>query len=242
MATYKENKRVQFWCILAFAWLLAMNTDTAQGQREKGDFVLWQELTGVYRSDAQWGDFDSDGDLDLVISGYTSPDVRVTKTYENQDGTLIFRQDLIGVANDGSGNLAWGDYDGDGDLDLALAGFIGERNSDLTTRIYENDGNGNLTWDPQQDLTGLGSASLAWGDYDNDGDVDLVVIGAIAYGVPGPAILYKNEPTGILTPDPAVSLTWLCEGSADWADYDCDGDQDLLLTGHDGTTHRLILY
>ncbi len=225
--------------IAAFVCLSMTASDTALGQGGRGDFVLWQELTGVYRSDAQWGDFDSDGDLDLVISGYTSPDVRVTKTYENQHGTLIFRQDLIGVANDGSGNLAWGDYDGDGDLDLALAGYTDDE--DRIAHIYENDGEGNLTWDTQHALTGVSNASVTWGDYDNDGDLDLVITGHD--GTQALSMLYRNDPPGVLTPDASITLTGVYSGSADWADYDNDGDLDLILTGTKGAgVHRTIFY
>ena len=239
MAT-DNNKQVQFWCILAFACLLALNSDAAWSQREKGDFVLWQELTGVYRSDAQWGDFDSDGDLDLVIAGLPQEnDDSITYTCENDAGTLVFRQDLDGVhCNASNGNLAWGDYDNDGDLDLALAGESDD--GTLITRIYQNDGSGNLTWDTQQVLTGVRAASLAWGDFDNDGDIDLVAMGNT--DTQPVSTLYKNDPVGVLTPDLGVSLTGLYKGSADWGDYDNDGDFDLLLCGYDGASSHAILY
>jgi len=204
------------------------------------DFMLWQELTGVAVGDGQWGDFDADGDLDLVISGETSAEVLVTRTYENQGGTLVARQDLVGVYNGGSGNLAWGDYDADGDLDLAVAGYTGERTSDRTARVYENDGNGNLTWDAEQALTGVNAASVAWGDYNNDGDLDLVVAGHD--GTQYSTILYKNDHSGSLAPDETVSLTGVYNGSADWADYDSDGDLDLLLTGSRGAHQPRIFF
>jgi len=205
------------------------------------DFVLWQSFDGLRDGDDQWGDFDGDGDLDLVISGKTSAGPLLTHTYENQYGTLVHRQDLVGIQSErSSGNLGWGDYDGDGDLDLALAGYTGERDSDRTARIYQNDGNGNLVWDTQQVLTGVVNAALAWGDYDNDGDLDLVITGHD--GAQGASILYRNDPTGTLTPDATVSLHGLYSGSADWVDYDGDGDLDLLLTGSDGSALHSIFY
>ena len=217
------------------ALLLAASAPSALAQ----SFNFWQSPTAVARSDAEWGDFDNDGDLDLVICGQSSGPI-VTKTYENQNGTLVPHQDLIGVRSNGSGNLAWGDYDGDGDLDLAVAG-TGDGGAKIA-RIYQNDGAGNLTWDTQQVLTGVSyGAAVAWGDYDNDGDLDLVVTGAVASG-PGSSILYRNDPHGMLTPDSAVCLTGLYAGSADWADYDGDGDLDLLLAGSDGTQSRIVFY
>jgi len=227
MATH-NNKQVQFWCILAFACLLAMNADVVGGQREKGDFVLWQQWTGVRWGDALWGDFDGDGDLDLVYGGQTEADNQLTQTYENQDGALVFRQELIGLHSGGNHHIAWGDYDGDGDLDLAITGGI--IGGDRIARIYQNDGSGNLTLDNQQALTGLSSSSVAWGDYDNDGDLDLVIIGLDAQ-LRAVSILYRNEPTGTLEPDSSVTLLGLFNGLAEWADHDNDGDLDLLLMG-----------
>ncbi len=192
--------------------------------------------TGIFEGDAAWGDFDGDGDPDLVICGESDGGL-VTRTYENLGYTLQLRQDLEGIESNGSGCLAWGDYDGDGDLDLAMAGTTV---STRIARIYENDGSGNLTWDTAQVLTGVAAASAAWGDFDRDGDSDLVVTGYD--GAVRTAILYKNHPTGILTPDAAQSLTGVNGGSADWADWDGDSDLDLLITGNDGTNRSTTFY
>ncbi|GEM_PF-6316751 len=192
--------------------------------------------TGIFEGDAAWGDFDGDGDPDLVICGESDGGL-VTRTYENLGYTLQFRQDLEGIESTGSGCLAWGDYDGDGDLDLAMAGTTA---STRIARIYGNDGSGNLTWDSAQVLTGVGSASAAWADFDRDGDTDLVLTGYD--GAVRTAILYKNHPVGTLTPDPAQSLTGVNGGSADWADWDGDGDSDLVITGNDGTNRSTTFY
>jgi hypothetical protein len=203
------------------------------------NFVIASQpnLVGVWKSDSAWGDFDGDGDLDLVTAGVTAAGTRVTKTYENFCGTLILRQDLEGVESESSGNLAWGDYDNDGDLDLVLAG---QGNSGPVARIYANDGAGNLTWDTAQALTNVSLPSVAWGDYDLDGDLDLFIQGYD--GTQNRAILYKNHPLGTLTPDTSQSFTALRAGSADWGDWDGDGDPDLITTGGDGTNSRTILY
>ena len=75
---------------------------------------------------------------------------------------------MTGTGGDSRG-LAWGDYDNDGDLDLAVANTSNEDNY-----IARNDGGGYFT---KVVLTGTDGASqgLAWGDYDNDGDLDLAV-------------------------------------------------------------------
>jgi len=199
-------------------------------------FDAWQYVQGVNDSGAQWGDFDGDGDLDLVVCGTDVFSTRSTRTYENVSGTLTWRQNLVGIDGAGSGCLAWGDYDGDGDLDLALAG---ESGSGPTTRIYRNDGTGILAWDTAQILTGVMNASVAWGDHDGDGDLDLLVMGND--GITQVTTVYENDPPGSLAPDPSLGLTGLASGSADWADWDGDGDLDLLLTGY-RTSQRLTIF
>jgi hypothetical protein len=144
---------------------------------------------------------------------------------------------LPGVRNEGSGGLAWGDYDNDGDLDLALAGLGA---SGPLAGVYRNDGDGNLVLDDAQQLQGVSQASPVWGDFDGDHDLDLLLMGHTG-AVPA-TILYKNEPIGCLRPDSSVALAGLYAGSADWADYDRDGDLDLLMSGHDGALRRTILY
>ena len=198
-------------------------------------FATWQDLTGVANSDACWGDIDNDGDLDAVLCGLAGAG-RVTRTYRNNGGTLVLLDDLTGIESEGSGALAWGDYDGDGDLDLAMAGASDSGN---IARIYANDGTGHLTWDTSQVLTGVTYASLAWGDYDGDGDLDLLVMGHT--GTAASICLYRNEPRGTLTAA-SMPLTALYAGSADWADWDGDGDVDLLLTGSDGSASQVLFY
>jgi hypothetical protein len=205
-------------------------------------FVLWQEFPGLARSDGMWGDFDNDGDLDLVVCGETGSDT-VTVTYENDgNGNLSeHANDLPGVTNQTNNCLAWGDYDNDGDLDLAVASLADSGN---VTCIYNNDGDGNLTWDAEQNrqpdgLVQVRNAALAWGDYDSDGDLDLVVQGDDTLSIR--IDLYVNDPPGTLTRT-VNSLTALRTGTLDWVDYDGDGDMDLVQTGYDGVSARYIVF
>jgi len=199
-------------------------------------FVEMQELPGTMLGGAAWGDFVGDNGLDLVYCGITDTDT-VTYTYENQAGMLVPRPQtgLIGVFSPCGKNLAWGDYDNDGDLDLAMCGMA---TSGEITRIYNNDG-GNLTWDSAQNLQPVKGA-VAWGDVDNDGDLDLFVQGID--GSSRKARLYINHPVGTLNESTGVSFTGLSAGVAEWCDLNNDGDQDLVCSGHDGSTARIIFY
>ncbi|MCX6306371.1 MAG: T9SS type A sorting domain-containing protein [Bacteroidetes bacterium] len=118
---------------------------------------------------------------------------------------------------------AWGDFDHDGDLDLALTGAEG--NNPLT-KIFRND-NGVFT-DIQASLLALHFGSAEWGDYDNDGDLDLLVTGIESLGNPH-TIIFKN--TGGTFTDSGILLPGVMDGQATWGDLDNDGNLDILLAG-----------
>ncbi len=115
----------------------------------------------------------------------------------------------------GAGTLppAWGDYDGDGDLDLPL---------------YRNEGDGTFSEIPgfRDLLAGGNYHGAAWADYDNDGDLDLTIL---PYG-PASILLLQNQGDGRFV-DVAPSLGMAIPGhgeTAAWGDYDGDGDVDLF--------------
>src|SRR4249920_2160632 len=85
-------------------------------------------------------------------------------------------------------SVAWSDYDNDGDLDILLTGSGGGG----VTMLYRNSGGANPTFsDVGAGLTGVAGGSVAWGDYDNDGDLDILLTGASS-GV-RQAKLYRNS-------------------------------------------------
>ncbi len=190
-------------------------------------------LPPLYYSAAAWGDFDHDNDLDLLLCGLTADSRRATYIFRNDAGNFIDSGNtLAGVV----GAAAWGDYDNDGDLDAAITGdddgidFIG------ATKLYRND-NGNFIETLALLPGGLESA-LAWGDFDNDNDLDLLVTGLIGAG--SFSKIYRND-RGLFA-DHLAALEGLNAGAAAWSDYDNDGDLDLLLTGYDGANRRAVIY
>lgn len=136
---------------------------------------------------AAWGDVDNDGDPDLAVGhNYVSGSVTtLIRVYKNNSGVLAPTNniEIENVVNPAANfryaqDLAWGDYDGDGDLDLAVA-FASDTYLDFTgsssggLRVYSNDGSSfNLAFS----TTAAGAVgALDWADFDGDGEIELVI-------------------------------------------------------------------
>jgi hypothetical protein len=180
-------------------------------------------------SRAGWADYDNDGYPDLYLCVDDGPD----RLYRNRgDGTFDDVTSYAGINNPYAGtSAAWGDYDNDGDLDLFVANYNGPE------RLYRNNGNGQFT--DVAYAAGVGNAGYengaVWGDYDNDGDLDLYI------SADGASRLYANRGNGTfadVTSGMGISNNWYGMG-AGWCDYDRDGDLDLY-QGNWNATNRLF--
>jgi predicted nucleotidyltransferase len=176
-------------------------------------------LAGADHTSVAWGDYDNDGDLDILITGEADSGC-ISSVYENDAGS--FADIGAGLPGVGCGSAAWGDYDNDGDLDILITGDTGVG---YIASVYENDA-GSFT-DIGAGLTGVYLSSAVWGDYDNDGDLDILITGHSG-SVPISRV-YENDGGGFT--DIAAGLPAAACSSVAWGDYDNDGDLDVLLTG-----------
>jgi len=185
-------------------------------------------LPPVGYSFAAWGDFDNDGDLDLVVCGVMANDSLVTKIFRNGNGTFV---DIhAGLPGFRLSSAEWGDFDNDGDLDLLITGD--DINSVPHTIIYRND-NGIFT-DSGISLPGIDDGQAIFGDYDNDGDLDILLAGKFI------AKIFRNDGTvftDINAPLPAVQNAIVA-----WGDYNNDGWLDALVGGDTGTGKVTMLF
>ncbi len=133
-----------------------------------------------------WGDYDNDGDLDLFVSVWDDKSI----LYRNDGGgtfTKITSGPLAVAVNKATGS-GWADWDLDGDLDLFVCTWDGQKD-----RAYSNNGDGTFTEVNSGPLVdeALSTNGCAWGDYDGDGDPDLYVTNRSTANH-----LFRNETTG----------------------------------------------
>jgi hypothetical protein len=180
-----------------------------------------------------WVDYDNDGDLDLFVANESNQNEFLYRNMRVESGVDTFQAVTTGpvvTAGASSWSGSWGDYDNDGDLDLFVANTANQNNA-----LFNNQGDGTFLRLPVGfgdvvDDSGF-SASSAWVDADNDGDLDLYV--SNAYGAPGKNFYYRNlltetggavferELSGAFVNDPGYTYGFA------WGDFDEDGDMDL---------------
>ena len=188
-------------------------------------------------------DFNGDGMLDVFTTNL-DPERRPALFINRGDGTFEERSGSAGLTDQvGVANATHADYDNDGDLDVLL--LRGGWEWAKRPSLLRNRGDGTF-----EDVTAeagliapIACQSGAWADYDNDGFVDLYMVGEYNRKNPDPrnqGRLYHNNGNGKFT-DVAGSagvLNGRWGKGAAWGDYDNDGDPDLYVSNN-GEPNRL---
>jgi hypothetical protein len=179
------------------------------------------ELRGL-----SWGDFDGDGDLDLL--GGSTPTDKLTKVLRNEGGkrfTDVAAEIGLTIPGRSARQTSWVDYDNDGDLDV----YATDRSGD--NKLFRND-SGTFT----HVFAGAGptdarpTVGACWFDMDTDGDLDLY----LANQSGASDALWRNDGSAFTDVAPALGLSGPARTKADGGvgcaigDYDNDGDLDIF--------------
>lgn len=208
-----------------------------------GAFLEQGEKSGLAGADeetldAAFGDFDEDGDIDLVVINHDGSN----RLYSNQRQG-IFR-DISKEAGmpeiEGATAVSVGDYNNDGFLDLFLASSEAGASG-----LYLNQGDGTFVLDLDSEevtesLKNISVNDAELFDFDNDGYLDLLVVGESTQNDGVGVELYHSDGSGKLWLSPGILPEDIRTGSRITTfDYNSDGDLDLGLTGIDGSIRLL---
>jgi hypothetical protein len=195
---------------------------------------------------ATWADYDRDGFIDIFLANAGG---RQDLFRNLGDGTFIPATGTgIAPSQPAGGNdfngVTWADYDDDGYPDLFIFGGGGHNS------LYHSNGKG--SFDPVNQppfTTDSGEASIgaAWGDYDNDGFLDLYIVNGNFDSVQRQNYLYHNNGNGTFTKVVigTIATDYGSGTTAAWEDFDNDGNLDLFVsqhTGQSGTARNNVLY
>lgn len=212
---------------------------------------------GLRAAAAAWLDYDNDGNLDLIIAG-TDALGKYTGLWRNMgsENNYEFEEVMIGSfyqmdhegGNKSNKYIAVGDYDNDGWIDIYMQGWASDSPTGRTAVLYKN--NFGLSFDRidypvkgTQPLIQWNAGSAQFGDYNNDGFLDLICFG---YGIgtddyiehygqdfgyeQNGGVYYKNNGDG--TFDIGGYFEGGDKGDVTWLDFNNDGKLDFAVTGY----------
>lgn len=180
-------------------------------------------LPGLNSPSIAWGDCDNDGDQDLLMVGDNGSITSYVLT--NDDGEFT----PLNVQMEGAlaGSARWGDHNLDGYLDIMITGK--DYNLLAVSFIYNNNSDNTFS-NSFAGLVGTALGPADWIDYDNDGDLDVMLAGQNSTCGTSYTRLYTNDGIGGYAEFPA-GLAFADRSASAWGDYDNDGDSDLFLAG-----------
>lgn len=214
-------------------------------------FIKLEPSTSIlgYSQGVTWADYNNDGFQDVYVTNGDAGAKQGNLLYLN-NGNETFTQITSGeIVTDAfiSTGATWGDYDNDGDLDVYVATTEDNTSGPKANCLYSNDGDGTFT-----KITSTAGAPVTdqefscapvWGDYNNDGHLDLFVKNG--WFNKQPNSLYRSDGDATFTDITGISLVSTATdvasfiAGASWVDYDMDGDLDLYTCSGSGANNLL---
>ncbi len=181
------------------------------------------QIPALSDGSVQFGDYDRDGDLDVLISGKDGSGVSHTKILKNDNGKLVeVKASLPGIR---FGKAAWGDFTNDGMLDIIITGQTKE--GPITKIFIQKNGN----FSPlRQHFTPLYHSDVVCTDFNNDGQLDFMIAGQGKNGSPVTRY-YLGSKNQQFTEGNPKGIRQLMHASLDAGDYNGDGFVDVVITG-----------
>jgi len=190
-----------------------------------------------------WADYDNDDDLDLAVCKQIANGEYITQLYENiGNGNFEIQSFQLRGANrlthtsyfNQFAKLEWIDYNKDGFMDLYIAGVYDELYTSCDY-LYRNNAGSSFS---EIAMHNKFYNSSDWGDYDNDGDIDLITLSNNLNQV---MVKNVNTPSGFIPTRINCSLDYFI-GTVKWIDFNNDGFLDLFLGGKYFGENTSVIY
>jgi len=191
-------------------------------------------LPALYYGAADWGDFNNDGNIDIILSGYSQS--IETNVYIN-NGDATFTRFSASLAQVYLGDVKFGDFNNDQFLDIIVAGS--DQNGNNIVKVYFNE-NGNSLTEASTSFPPINYCKAKLADYNDNGNLDIILSGKNDLTGNAYTKIWRNEGDNTFT-ELDLGFPQLWYGDMEWGDADNDGDLDLILSGTQETNGEIHL-